>query len=75
MTPDESNEHILTLGALALSTQYFLSAFIGVLRADGLVSQEQIRRAITNAQATLQEVPDSIRIRAAVLLEPSKGEI
>jgi uncharacterized protein (UPF0147 family) len=75
MTETELNEALLTQGALALSTQYFLSALLKVLRDDGLVSQEQIRRAVENAKATLQEVNHPIRIRAAVLLEPSKGEI
>ncbi len=75
MTDDEHAQGMLTFGALALSTQYFLSAFIAVLREDGLVTQEQIRRSTENAQATQQEDPSPIRIRAALLLEPSVGKI
>lgn len=70
MTNDE-----LTAAALPLSTQYFLNAIICVLREDGLVSQEQIRRAISKAKADLESQPDLIRIRASLLLEPSVGEI
>lgn len=70
MTNDE-----MTMAALPLSTQYFLNNFIRVLRDDGLISQEQIRRAVTLAQTDLQSVADPIRIRAALLLEPTVGEI
>lgn len=75
MTEDELNEELMTVGATALSTQYFLSAFIRILRDDGLVSQEQIRRAVAHAKSNLEAVQDPIRIRASVLLEPEKGAI
>ena len=71
---NEEIEEFKTLQAVALSTQHFLIEVLAVVREEGIISQEQIHRAVEQAKSKLCG-KGALGIHASLFLEATKGEI